>query len=163
MKKMNGSFTVEASLVVPFITFIIIAFLFVIFFSHDKVLLQTYSLQAADRTLEEKFAARYGSTASEAKNNAISDARASLRKSLIMMKTDGFSPIDDSISFKNMYHSLRSYRSVSISASGHVAVSIVGPARFTGSTLSASKKTETIKTDYADDWFRKRLRDAAKK
>lgn len=45
----RGSFTVEAAMIVPFITLLIIACLFFAFFCHDSAVSQSYALRVSER------------------------------------------------------------------------------------------------------------------
>ena len=45
----RGSFTVEAAMIVPFITLLIIACLFFAFFCHDSTVSQSYALRVSER------------------------------------------------------------------------------------------------------------------
>ena len=101
MKKLDGSITVEASFIVPFITFVLIAFLHIIFYAHDSAILQTYALQTAQEALSESFQARYSKT-SKGKEQVLAEKRKKAGSALIMMKGSRLK-VSGSSSFKNIF------------------------------------------------------------
>lgn len=156
-QRLEGSFTVEASFVVPFITFIIAGIIYMIAFSHDRVLMQTYSYRAGEYQLSQEYARRYES-GSYSCNYTESDVRKSMKTTMIMMKPAAFSIKKDGLSFRGLYHSYKSYRTVEACSGAQMEVNDKLVSSFTGNRIKAAKKAESVIVDYTDDWFKMNLK-----
>lgn len=157
LQRMNGSFTVEASMLVPFITFILLAFLMLICFLHDQAMLQTYALRMAQRSVSEDFMARKDRKGS---SRLLSCDRAGdeLPGKSIMADVRARRSGRSSFSIRKLYRSLTSRREAEVSTEGSLSVQVPGIAAFTGRNMRLSGRFTAQRIDYADDWFKTHAR-----
>lgn len=164
-KKLKGSFTVEASLLVPFIIFILFAFLLMIFLVHDRAILHTSSLRSGEYALRQEYAMRYAGKKQglDKAKKVMEEENKEIQTKLIFLGNSRMQLSSGGVSMRALYHSLKSFIAADVTAKGSAAVNIGGVAVFTGSRIETEKKTGTVIVDYTDDWFRKHLRDGLRK
>ena len=149
-KRLRGSFTVEASLLLPLITFIMIGMLYYICFLHDLSVMQSFSL----RTAEEAAASR------QFEGMACQPAQTefSLKDRLIMSRAPEPSVTAQSFSWRTVYRSLKSYHSADAQCSMSMEIPVLQTAVFTGDRWDSSCKVTAMTVDYPSDWFKYHIR-----
>jgi Flp pilus assembly protein TadG len=126
-RRENGSFTVEASILMPFIIFLIMACIYMLFFLHDKEVMQSYSMRKAEQLLWQ-----------ENQNEEVD---------LLMMTVEEISS-DKGMGF------IGSYASSEVAVSGRMKVGLAGSSVFTGKQLETSVSSIAKRTDYVSDWYK---------
>ncbi len=153
LQRMKGSFTVEASLLVPFVTFILLAFLVLICFLHDQAVVQTYAIRTAQRAVSEDFMARKGRKGSSYLLSS-GTSKAQLPGKTILADVKISQGGKSSFSIRKLYKSLTSRREADVSVNGSLSVLVPGIADFTGRSMGLSGTFAAQRIDYADDWFK---------
>ena len=140
--RLRASFTVEASLLMPMILFMLIGFLYACFFVHDKAVLQSCALRQGEAAL---FADE-GETDTESPDDA-----------LIAMEDVSGSRSLEGFSLTGSIREWLGIQSVTCTFTGSITNMIPGSAAYTGDVLSV-KVTETSATvNYPQDFLRKKV------
>lgn len=148
--RLRGSFTVEACILVPFITFIVIGMLYYICCMHDRATMQSMTLRRAEAALmQQQFA--------DMRQEPDADED-DLQKAVVMSKVQGPDVQAESFSLRTIYRSLKSYRNASASCSSRFQIPIIQIAAFTGSGWDSSCNVNVTTTDYPADWLKYQIR-----
>ena len=131
----RGSFTVEASMVLPLVTFIMIGMLYYICFLHDCAVMQSFSLRTAEEA----------AVSQQFEGMACQSAETS-----------------QSFSRRAFYRSFKSYRSADARCSLCMEIPIMQTAVLTGDRWDSSCKVTAITVDYPADWFKYHVRKTLK-
>ena len=150
-KRFRASFTVEASVVLPLITFIMIGMLYYICFLHDCALIQSLSLRTAEAAA---CAQQYRELAVQADRDPDS-----LQEKVIMSTVSEPSVQAQSFSLLAVYRSLKSYRSASAQSSMSLQIPVSQTAVFTGEQWNSSCRVTAMTVDYPADWLKKQIRE----
>ena len=153
-KRLSGSFTVEASLVMPLVIFIMIGMLYYICFLHDLSVMRSFSL----RTAEAAAVCRHfeGMTSQPAETAEL------LKEKVVMSHASEPSVTAQPFSLRAIYRSMKSYHSADAQCSMSLQIPVLQTAVFTGNQWDTSCKVTAMTVDYPADWFkyyvRKKLR-----
>ena len=147
-RELKGSFTVEASVLLPLITFIILGILYMICGLRDRALMQTYTFRAAEAALTEHQFEGMDAPAREEQ---------SLREAVIMSETDGPFQTAASFSLMSIYRSLKSFYAASAETTGRMQIPDAGIAEFLGSEWDTDYKVTVTGVDYPADWFKYKM------
>lgn len=148
--RLRGSFTVEACILVPLITFIMIGMLFYICCMHDRASAQSMTLRRAEAALmQQQFSGM--SQGPDADGEALQEA-------VIMSKVQGPSAQAEPFSLRTIYRSLKSYRSAAASSAGSFQIPVIQTAVFTGAGWDSSCKVSVTTVDYPADWLKYQIR-----
>lgn len=152
-RRMRGSFTVEASVLLPVIIFIMIAMLYYICFLHDCAITESYSIRAAEAALaRQEFEGLTGQPA----------AADQLQDKVIMSSVSGPSVSAAPFSLMAVFRSLKSYRSADAQCSVSMQIPVLQTAAFTGERWEASSRAKALTVDYPADWWKYRIRQKRK-
>ena len=153
-KRLRGSFTVEASVLLPVITFIMIGMLYYICFLHDWAQVQSYCLCAAESAVSaQQFEGMSSRSAADA---------GSLQEKIVMSKVSEPSVPAQSFSLLTIYRSLKSYRSACAQCSLDLQIPIAQTAVFTGEKWNRSCSMTASAVDYPADWLKYQIRQKLK-
>lgn len=153
LRRLRGSFTVEASVLLPLIIFIMIAMLYYICFLHDCAAMQSFSLRAAEAAVaEHQFEGFTGQP----------QAADQLQEKVIMSSVSGPSVSAPSFSLISVFRSLKSYRSADTEGTVSMQIPVVQTAAFTGDHWDASCHAAAVAVDYPADWWKYQIRQRLK-
>lgn len=153
-KRLRASFTVEASVLLPLITFIMIGILYYICFLHDCALTQSFSLRAAEAAVT---AGQFEGMSTRPELDTDH-----LQEKVIMSSVSEPAVRAQSFSLKTIYRSLKSYRAASSQGSMSLQIPIAQTAVFTGERWDASCRATAVTVDYPADWFKYQIRQKRK-
>lgn len=150
----RGSFTVEASMVLPLVTFIMIGMLYYICFLHDCAVMQSFSLRTAE---EAAVSQQFEGMACQS-----AETVESLKEKVVMSHISEPSVTAQSFSRRAFYRSFKSYRSADARCSLCMEIPIMQTAVLTGDRWDSSCKVTAITVDYPADWFKYHVRKTLK-
>lgn len=149
-KRLSGSFTVEASFVLPLVTFIMIGMLYYICFLHDLSIMRSFSL----RTAEAAAVCRQF----EGMSSQPAGTEESLREKVVMSHVSEPSVTAQSFSLRAIYRSMKSYHSADAQCSMSLQIPVLQTAVFTGNQWDSACKVTALTVDYPADWFKYHFR-----
>lgn len=138
-RRQKGSLTVEASILMPFILFLLLAGIYLMFFMHDRVIMQSCSLRMAEDILWSENV--------DQDRTGMKDAH---KIPVLMMTIRDVSQNTDNSPAKLM-SILKSREKAEINMRGYVEVAIPGSASLTGDTMNAEICGGTVRICYTDD------------
>ena len=148
--RLRGSFTAEACILVPVITFIMIGMLFYICCMHDRAAAQSMTLRRAEAALvQQQFSGM---------SQGADTGEETLQEAVIMSKVQGPSAQAESFSIRTIYRSLKSYRSAAASSASSFQIPVLQTAVFTGADWDSSCKVSVTTVDYPADWLKDQIR-----
>lgn len=135
-KKQKGSFTVEASILVPFILFILMAVIYLLFFLHDRAILQSCALREGEKILWQQ---------SEVSENSAP---------LLMMQLLSESASTDGSLAGRLLNGIQSFRTAKVHMKGQMHIGIAGSAELAGPDMTADTAMQALRVAYTDDWLK---------
>lgn len=137
--KWKGSLTVEASIIIPFVLFIIMALFYLMFFLRDRAVMASAAMRAGERTLWQAEGGDGRSLAME---------KGSLP--VYMMEVSDFSAESEG-TLTALLDLAGSRLTAAITVSGRMTVGIPGSAVFTGNNLKAESQVRALRVQYRED------------
>ncbi len=142
MRAYKGSLTVEASLLVPLLLFMIMALIYLAFYQYDCVIMQSYGLREGERILWQ-----------EEGENTVLEIEGISEIPVMMMEVLSISENEKSI-LAEVVDRISCQKTVGISIESRLSAGLVGNAAFLGDELNASVSMYSIRLDYRKDRLR---------
>ncbi len=134
-----GSLTVEASLLMPLIIFIIIALIYLTFFMHDSCIMQSQCLRSSEACLwSEK------------------DAGAQDADRLLMMKVTEMPSGSESV-LSGVKDWLACQKTAEVHVNGSMSAGMAGLVPYLGNGMKSEKSMRSVRINYREDRLRKKF------
>lgn len=142
-KKYEGSFTVEASILVPMILFILIAVIYLMIFLHDRIVLQSFALRRSEALLWQQEQTAAGENGHGHGEDAV-----------LMMHIENISDSREDTLADMLLSLAGSYQKSQVQVNGRLHIGIPGSAEFLGKALEADVSCQTRRIAYVDDYLK---------
>lgn len=142
-KKYEGSFTVEASILVPMILFIMIAVMYLLIFLRDRVILQSFAMRKGEALLWQQDKTVAGET-----------DRSQIEDVVLMMYIEDISDSRDDTLADTLLNLAGSYKKSQVRVNGRINIGISGSTAFLGDALTADVSMQSCRIEYMDDYLK---------
>lgn len=142
MKKQKGSMTVEASILVPLILFLLMAVIYLMFFMHDCAIMQSFGFRMAESSLWQ-----------QSMNPDVIREADVCEIPVFMVNIEEVS-CDKNNVLTELLDVIGGREHVKVGVRGELNIAISGSEMFAGSTINANASGSAQRVDYADDRLR---------
>ncbi len=127
----------------PIVLFLMIAVIYMLFFLHDCVMMQSYALRRGEALLWQQGEEVSGQNSED-----------QFQKSVLMMRTDAFSDSVEAEWTDVLLAYAGSYRKSQVQVKGSIHTGISGSAAFLGNRLTSEVSMQTRRMMYVDDYLK---------
>ncbi len=139
-KAQRGSMTVEASILTVLILFLLMAVIYLLFFLHDRIVMQSCGLRSAEDLLWQRE-----------KTSVVANEVNVDQLPVFMLKISDISLDTEKNMMTEILNLMGSCEKAKVRMEGQLSVAIPGSAVFTGATMGAGASAKMIRICYVED------------